>query len=243
MTEAAFISARSKVLGEVSALSASGIGTLAEKTLHRTLKLAREPDEAYHEIEFLGSIADIKREGPIYEIQTHSAERLVPKLQKFLKEASVTVVLPVIERRIIRRLNKATGEISPPKVSPKHESVYTAIGEIYKLRRFLTDGGLSVKLVFLEAEEYRLVGAKRGKRKLDVLPTRLLSVMELSTKRDYLNAVGCIPDGEFTASTLAAQNKCPRRLSSALAGVLHSVGVIDRVGKDKNAYVYTKAED
>ena len=66
MTEAAFISARSKVLGEVSVLSASGIGTLAEKTLHRTLKLALEPDEAYHEIEFLGSIADIKRDGQIF---------------------------------------------------------------------------------------------------------------------------------------------------------------------------------
>ncbi len=240
MNDIGFHKARTRVLSEISL--SSGIGTLSEKSLHRMIKLFIEEDESFHEVEFLGSVADIKRENQIYEIQTHSAERLVPKLKKFLPHSRVCVVLPVISRRIIRRIDKKTGEISAPKVSPKHENIFTALGEVYKIRGFLNDSNFSVRLVNMEAEEYNLVGAVRGKRKIDLLPTSLVSVTDLVTRDDYINAVPNIPNGTFTSHTLAKENKCPKRLASALAGVLFTLGIIERVGKDKNAYLYRKKE-
>ena len=79
MNEMRFFEARARVLSE-NPLSAAGIGTLSEKSLHRIFKLYLEPNEEYHEIPFMSSIADIKREEHIYEIQTHSTEKLLPKL-------------------------------------------------------------------------------------------------------------------------------------------------------------------
>ena len=216
----------------------SGIGTLSEKSAHKMIKLFLEPDESYHEVEFLGSVADVKREGQMYEIQTHSAERLIPKLEKFLAEASVCVTLPVIVKKTVRRLDKESGEISDPKVSPKHESIYTAMGEIYKLRRFICSQGFSVKLLFLEAEEYRYTSARRGKRKIDTIPTALLSTLDLASAADYFSIIKNPPCAPFTAQVLAKGEGCPRALSSAFAGVLYSAGVIERVGKERNAYTY-----
>ena len=87
MIDTSFHKARTRVLSEISL--SSGIGTLSEKSLHRMIKLFIEEDESFHEVEFLGSVADIKRENQIYEIQTHSAERLVPKLKKFFPKRRI----------------------------------------------------------------------------------------------------------------------------------------------------------
>ena len=149
MCEERFQNARCRVLAD--APLSDGIGTLSEKSVHKIFKLFIEPDEGYHEAEFLGSVADIKREGEIFEIQTHSAERLIPKLTRFLKEANVCVVMPVVVKKTVRVLDKDSGELSSPKLSPKHESAYTAMREIYKIRRFIGNNGFSIKLLLIEA--------------------------------------------------------------------------------------------
>jgi len=230
-----------RVMGEVPLLSL-GIGTLGEKSLHRILKLYLEPNEELHEIPFLSSVADIKREDGIYEIQTHSTEKLLPKIDKFLREERVCVVLPVISKKIIRYFDSKTGEISDPKVSPKRENIFSAIGEIYKIRKFLCAEKFSVKLLFVEAEEYKMLAAARGKRKIDLIPTSLVSEIDLKNASDYLEFIKEFPQNSFSAKELAKVNKCPKRFSSALAGVLHSLGIIQRVGKEKNAYVYKRTE-
>ena len=235
--DALFWNARYKVIGE--AYTPCGIGTLAEKTVHKVLKFYIEPDEKNHEVNYLGYVADIMNSDGIYEIQTRSAERLIPKLERFLKDTKVTVVFPVIVQKYIRRLDKSTGEISEPRKSPKKESAYTALGEVYKIRRFLGNPNLKIMLVFLEADEYKIIGGSpKGFRASDKIPTVILGQMRLDSKSDFSVLV---PEGlgeQFLASDFAKAAKIQKKHIFCVMNVLSSLGVISRVGKKGNAYVY-----
>lgn len=74
------------------------IGTQKERLIHRTLKYFIEPDESCHEIPVGGYIADIfqRDTGHIWEIQSSGFDKLRGKLEAFLPEHQVTVVLPII---------------------------------------------------------------------------------------------------------------------------------------------------
>lgn len=240
---ARFISARLRVLGENTATD--GIGRLSEKTLHRILKLYIEPNECLHEQTFLGSVADVVNSDGIYEIQTRAAERLIPKLRKFLPASRVCVVIPVITEKRLHWIDKTTGEISARRKSNKKESGYTALRELYKIRRFLSDENITVKLVYLKADDYRAYrgGNKSGHKgavKLDCIPTELIGETDIASPRDYLRFLPDALVGEFTARELCAAAKIPLSLSSCAAGVLSAVGVIERVRKAGNAFVYRR---
>jgi hypothetical protein len=238
----AFMRARMHVLSEASATV--GIGGLSEKSLHRMLKLYIEPNENFHEVSFMGSVADVQNEHGIFEVQTGSAQRLVPKLEKFLCEASVTVVFPIILEKNILWLDKKSGEIYPPRKSPKKESIYTAFRELYKIRRLLSSEKLSVKLIFLKVDEYKYLdgrdkSGKKGATKIDRLPTAIFDETDLKSKADYDALIPLGLNGEFTAKELCRAVKCPQRLSSCFAGVLSSVGSLTVVGKRGNAFLYS----
>ena len=180
-----FNDARIRVLSEQS--SAGGIGTLGEKTLHRILKSYIEPDESLHEIKYLGSVADIKNSEGIFEIQTASYEKLIPKLEKFLQEDTVTVVSPIVVNKRIRFIDKDTGEITEPKLSPKHEGAIDALRKLYRIRRFLFSERIRIRLLYLEAEEYKYLDGwdkskRRGATRIERIPTALLDDFTVSER-------------------------------------------------------------
>ncbi len=236
-----FAEARMSVLGNDR--SDGGIGTLSEKTLHRILKLYLEPDEGKHEIKFEGSVADIKNSDGIFEIQTRALEKLIPKLAKFLPKTKVTVVIPVITEKTVRWFDKSTGEISAPGKSPKHETVYTAMAELYKIRKFLNDGNLSVKLILMKAEDYRLLdgwgrGGKRGSTRLERIPTEIVDVIDIPKGEASLSLLPRGIPETFSARELASFSGFSSAIASKVAGALSSFGGISTVGKRGNAYIY-----
>ena len=83
MDKLAFMRAQSAVFTE--GIGREGIGTLSERALHRILKLAFEPNEAFHEKKVLGSVADIQNEGGIVEIQTRAFEKCARSLKNFCR--------------------------------------------------------------------------------------------------------------------------------------------------------------
>ncbi len=231
-----FANARLRVLGEDYA--ASGIGTLSERAVHRMLKLYIEPDEALHERPFLGSVADIMRDDGIYEIQTRSAERLVPKLERFLKEKPVTVVFPVTVTKELRALDKRTDEISAPRKSPKKESVYTAFRSIYKIRRFLDSPNLKIMLVLIEAEQYTVTDLDGKKHKSEKIPTKLVGTLMLENKKDFL---GIVPRGlppTFGSSDFAKAAKINKSGIFYVMRVLTLLGITECIGKSGSSNIY-----
>lgn len=229
-----------KVLG--TDYSDGGIGTQKEKAMHRILKLYIEPDESLHEIKYLGYIADIRNDMGIYEIQTRSVEKLIPKLERFLPKSSVTVVLPVITDKTVRWVDRKTRELSEPRKSPKHENPFFAMRDIYKLRKFIQEDNLTFRLILIKAEDYRYIRGnnKRDSEQLERIPTELVGDITLSTSSDYIELLPNYMPEEFTSRALADILKIPSGYSSEVVGTLKRAGAVYPVGKVGRAFLYKK---
>lgn len=219
-----------------------GIGTFSEKILHRTLKFYFEPDESRHEVEYLGAVADILNDDGVIEIQTRSFNKLKPKLDRFLPETPVTVVLPIIERKYICRIDIETGESRPPRKSAKKGRASDALRELSAIRHYIPNENLTVILAFVDVTETRMlngrikVGRKKT-QKLDCIPTSLNSTLTLRKRADYL---ALLPEGlpnEFSAAEFKKITKMKGIDSHGALMLLLQLGILDRerVGR---AYIY-----
>jgi len=241
INELAFMAAKLKVSRNLT--SSDGIGTLSEKHIHKVLKLYFEPREECHEVEYLGSIADIKNENGIIEIQTRAFDRLTPKLEKFLPELPVTVVYPLIIKKSIVWLNPETGEFGEPHKSPRAGRLSDALPELSKLAKFIPHANLTVKLVLLSATEYKMLDGwdktkKRGATKLDNTPDEINGIIDLVSLEDYKRL---IPEKLGESFTAAQFNKAAalrgRRAYFALKFLLN-LGLLERELGEGRAYVY-----
>ena len=240
----AFERARIKVLSEGT--KCATIGTLSEKTMHKVLKNYIEPDESFHEIEYLGSVADIMRDGQIYEIQTRAYDRLVPKLSRFLKTARVCIVCPLSAEKSVAWVNPETGELSSPRRSPKRETVYDAFKRLYQIRRFLKNEGISVKIMFSRTDEYKYLDGwdstgKRGSSRMENIPRELLYEIELSSPEDYKHFVPSALGETFLASEFARAIGRTARFTFYPMKLLLELGVIERLKEKRgNAFIYKR---
>lgn len=133
------------------------IGILGEKKLHSFLKHYFEPDDTFHECKINGFIADISKDEQIYEIQTSSFNVLRNKLDCFLKEHKVTLIYPIPYIKWLYWIDEENGEITKKRKSPKVGSFAEAFYELYKIKMFLKNENLSICLILIDMEEYRLL--------------------------------------------------------------------------------------
>lgn len=223
----------------------SGIGTLSEKALHATLKAYYEPDAESREIALGSFVADIVGEDGIIEIQTRGFERLRGKLDAFLEFTHVTVVYPIVKQRWLCWIDPETGEISPKKKSPKKEIPFDVFPELYMIKKQLCHPNFTLRLAVLESTDYRYLDGYGEQRKIrstrgERVPDALLEEIELHGAADYLELLPDDLEEPFTTKTLAKAVK--RRVSDAQAAVnvLYTLDVLERVGKEKNAYLYKR---
>ena len=237
-----FFSAREQVLSQ--SYEERGIGTLAEKTLHRILKLYVEPDVDKHEVRCHGIIADVYNSEGVFEIQTRSFERLVPKLERLLKEEKVTVVCPIIEEKVLRWIDRSSGEISEPRKSPKCESALDAFRQLYRIRNYLANPNLRIWLVYLKAEEYRYLNSKgNGKRhsvRAERIPVQLNDIRVISSVDDYSDYFPDALREKFTAAEFAKAIKRTQRYSYPVLRFFLETGAISYVEKQGKAFVYKR---
>lgn len=240
---ARFSEARLRALSERETVG--GIGTLSEKLLHKTLKFYTEPDDSRHEVSVLGSIADVKNEDGITEIQTRSLERLLPKLEKFLAKHRVTVVLPLEHSRRINYVDKDTGELISTRKGTRRDGINRAACELYKIAPLLTDKNLTVRLIFLDFDEYRYPrkkGAwqKRSDYLIERIPTAIALEHELKCREDYLAFLPEALGEKFTARELGSEIKLDSRRTHNTLSLLLSLGLIERERGEGRAYIYKR---
>jgi hypothetical protein len=243
--ESAFFEARLRVLSDEE--RDGGIGTLGEKTLHRIVKCTLEPDATKHEIKVARSVADIKNESGILEVQTRSLYRLVPKLKRFLAESKVTVVYPIARVRTVRWIDRETGEITPPRKSPKKGSAKDALRELSGLCELIGHPSLAVLLLYLDVEDYRSLdgwgrGGKRGSTRAERIPLAYVREDRLSTDADYIRLFLPPPfdDRPFTVKEYAKGMKLKEKDAYLGIRLLTARGVLSQVGKNGRAYLYQK---
>ena len=239
--QTAFERAKKKIIGVDR--QRLGIGTLSEKTVHAILKNYYEPDEDHQEIPIENYVADIYTGGEIIEIQTRQFNKLRGKLEVFLPLYPVTLVYPIPREKWLIWIDEESGELSRKRKSPAKGSPYTAFPELYKIKMFLKDPNLHIRLVLLDMEEYRLLNGwsrdkKKGSSRYDRIPTELVEEVEIDGVRDYMQFVPCELDGFFTSKQFANAAHIPLSLAQTVLNILYYVGTVTRVGKKGKQYLY-----
>ena len=123
-----------------------GIGTLSEKTIHAVIKEYIVPRPEYHEIKYKGFVADIMFENEIYEIQSRNFGLLKRKLEVFLVENQVTIILPIIKNKKIIWYDQ-NNNIIRKRVSPLKGNYYDAFEELYKIKKYLNKENLYFRFI------------------------------------------------------------------------------------------------
>lgn len=220
-----------------------GIGTLSEKTVHAILKNYLQPDEDHHEIPIEGYVADIYNNGEIIEIQTRQFDKMRNKLKAFLPLYPVTIVYPIPREKWIIWIDEKSGELSNPRKSPLKGSRYTVFPELYKIKMYLKDPNLRLKLILMDMEEYKLLNGwskdkKKGSSRYDRIPTNLVEEVEINCIEDYMQFVPYELDGKFTVKEFGKAAHIPAKLAGIVVNILHHMGTLERIGKQGNAYLY-----
>lgn len=242
----AFEAARRKVIGIDR--QRPGIGTLSEKTVHAILKNYYEPDEDHQEIPIENYVADIYANGEIIEIQTRQFNRMRDKLTAFLPLYPVTIVYPIPREKWIIWIDEESGTLSKKRKSPRKGNPYLAFPELYKIKMFLKDPNLRLRLVMLDMEEYKLLNGwsrdkKRGASRYDRIPTEIVQEIELDCPQDFLQFVPLELEGAFTSREFAAAARIPVPLAQTVLNILYHMETVIRVGKKGRHYLYEAKED
>ena len=224
-------------------LSQGGIGTLAERTLHRTLKHYFEPDPSHHEVKIGGFVADIAGPDGIIEIQTRDLGKLRKKLDCFLAAGSVTVVYPVAAIKRLQWIDIDTGELGSARKSPKKGGLHDALPELYKIRSYLTHPNFKLCIVLLELMELRYLNGwsrdkKRGSHRSDRIPHDLLEEVYFKTPDHYRKMLPADLQAPFYAKDFMRATKMSRYQASLGIGTLKAIGAIRVTAKEKNAFLY-----
>lgn len=239
--QARFEAARDKIIGKNRVRQ--GIGTLSEKTMHAVLKHYYAPDEDMHEIPIENYVADIYTGAEIIEIQTRSMDRMRKKLEAFLPLYPVTIVYPIPREKWLYWIDEETGEVSQKRKSPKKGNPYQAFIELYKIRPFLGNPNLRLRLALIDMEEYRLLNGwsrdkKKGSERFDRIPTEFFEEVCIDCIRDYMQLIPFELPEQFTVKDFAKCAKIPGRLAGTVLLILHDLELVRRVGKSGNSYIY-----
>ncbi|MBE6687655.1 MAG: hypothetical protein E7588_00070 [Ruminococcaceae bacterium] len=189
----------------------------------------------------MGSIADICRDGKIFEIQTHSLYRLKTKLEKFLPYYKVCVVFPVVAQKTVYKLNPDSLEVSGKRKSPKKGSVYDFLPEVYGLRQLIDNENLSFCIMVINASEYRVPSAKgAGHRgvKFDMVPDELICEISLNSAKDFVKLLPLDLPEKFGSLEYAKSTHIHRSDAAISLNILAKCGIIEKIDKKGNAFVY-----
>ena len=221
------------------------IGRLNEKELHATLKFFLDPDENHHEVKLAdGPVADIFDGKTVTEIQTGSFSGFRPKLIRLLEDYPVTVVLPLPFHKTVCWIDPETGERSAPRKSPKVGAFWDAAPELIFIMEQLFHPGLTVRLMMLDMEEYRLLdglgnGGRRGAHRLERIPVALGETAEIKKPEDLRVLLPEDLAHPFTSAQYGKRTRMTGRRLTAALKLLQHAGVITRCGQDGRRYLYT----
>ncbi len=253
------------------------IGTLREKRLHAAIKLYLCPDETCHERPvadlMVGEgafettkkrrmVADILTDGHILEVQTGGFYPLKEKIAWYLTHTPcrVTVIHPIPAVRYLSWINPEDGTVISRRKSPKRGRVKDVAKELYWLSDFIGNPRLSLRLLLVELEEYRMADGwsrdgKRSSNRYERFPTALLGDVTLSTPADYaayfLPAALSSPAADhvcplFTATEYARLTGIRGKATYSMIHLMEKLGLIEeteeKIGRSKTYRVLPPRE-
>lgn len=218
------------------------IGTLAEKSLHASLKrwYTESGDRTEKKVE--GFVIDIVRGDQLIEIQTANFSQIRRKLVYLLRDNHVHLVYPVPVEKWIVRQDEDGREIGRRR-SPKKGKVVDIFEELVRIPNVVMHPNLTFEVLLTRQEKILRRGGRgaRGRRGWELHDRRLLEVVDnamLASHSDFAKLIpGDVPR-PFTNRDLAEAIGRPIWLARAMTYTLRRTGAISEVGKRGNAILY-----
>ncbi len=223
------------------------VGTLGEKPLHAALKRWYAEDDDRVEEPVDGFVIDLVRNGLLIEIQTRGFSSMKRKLAKLLDGHAVRVVHPIAVEKWILKLDES-GEVTSRRKSPKRGAAVDLFGELVSFPGLIAHADLTLEVLLIREEEVRRFDGDKGWRRRGwvVEERRLLEVVDrliIDSPEALASFLPSEVPREFTTVDLAEALRRRRRLAQQMTYCLRRVGVIEMVGKDGNAIVYSRTDD
>ena len=114
---------------------------------------------------------------------------------------------------------------------------------MYRIRDYLADRHLKVKLLLLELEEYKLLnGYGKNKKirasKYDRIPLDIIEEIVIERPEDLMQFVPLDLEEPFTVKQFARAAHINERLASLVIKLYKYYGMMEHTGKKGNAYLY-----
>lgn len=192
------------------------ITTYHERSLHATLKKHFCPDESHHEVKMGRFVADACDGKTIFEIQTGNFKPLSKKMQFYLEntDLDIVVVRPIAQKRRILWLNKETGELEkPPRFSSKSETLASGIADLYYLKEAFGQKRLTFCFMLMQMDEVRILDGYGKNRKIratsvDRIAGEIFSIHYIKNVEDIKDALfPSLPDCDFSREELSKSLK------------------------------------
>jgi hypothetical protein len=226
--------------------TSSGIGQLAERSLHAALKeYLRQPGDEV-EVKLGRYVIDLVRDDLLIEVQTRHLYALRPKLAALLDAGHrVHLVHPLpAERWIVRQ--DAAGRPLGRRKSPKRATVYDIFGELVRIPDLAAHPALTVEVLLIREEDiWRDDGQGSWRRgRWSVVDRRLLGVAATATLREPADYLALLPPSlpqPFTTRRLAEALHCHASLAQKMAYTLRRMALLEAAGKEGRSILYRSA--
>ena len=217
------------------------IGTYSESSLHHSLKFSYSA-AGQTEVNIGGYVCDGQAEtGELIEVQTGSFGPIKEKIKELSKNKKVRLIYPIIIKKYIE-LYDTDGNLIRKKKSPKKGSIWDLFASLVYAPELCLLPKLTLELTLLDIVEKRINDGKGAWRRKyitikDKIPLVWHESIIIKEPKDYYLFIP-FKDESFTARDLSEKAGISRQLAQKCLYVLHKTGIIERTGKQKNAYKY-----
>lgn len=229
-------------------MSQNQIGTLSEKSIHSEIKNYLEPNKEYQEIQVGNYIADIKRNNEIFEVQTQQFKNIISKLDYYIRyKYNVTVVYPLITKKIINWIDPVSHEIIEQRKSSHVGVIQDIFKELYWIAEYIAKEQIKLKIIRIEANEYKYLDGygqnnKKHATKIDKVPANIIDEVNFRSVDDFKQFIPKTLNETWTVKDFIKHTKCNKRWAGSGIKILRELGIITIVNKQGNAYVYSLEE-
>ena len=228
--------------------SATTIGGLNERTLHRQLKEMYRTEYSLVEEAVSGYVVDVVRPTELVEVQTGSFAGIRTKLTALLEKHSVRLVSPVARETLITLYDQEGTSIISSRRSPKRGNLPFAAAELIYLADILPHPRLTVELLLIRQEEFRCDDGRGSwrRRGISITDRRLLEVEEKHVFRDPEDYLALLPGDlsspfgnlEIADRLRGTTSRGKLRIAGQLTYLLRKLGLLKFSRKEGRRYLY-----
>ena len=220
-----------------------------ETSLHRQLKDHYRSPGAELEVTLSNFRIDVVVGEKLIEIQHGSLAAIRDKVSQLLSTHELLVVKPIIARKLLVKRSRKRGKIVSRRKSPKRGTVLDVFDELVYFTKVFPHPRLTLEVPLVVVEEWRYPGhgRRRRRRQSDYLVEDqvLVDVEQVYRFRTAADLGELLPrnlPAPFHTGQLATRLGVQRWVAQRIAYCLRHMGGIRSVGKQRNAWLYERAD-